>query len=85
MRTPLPPSIRREVGGRVGEFKYRVWCVEETGAHGGTKQKGLAPSDDWSEEIPSDDGGDIGDADDDKDTNLSFSPELSNKSGFRNN
>jgi len=85
VRTPLPPSIRREVAVRVGEFKYRVWFVEETGAHGGTKQKGLAPSDDWSEEIPSDDGGDIGDADDDKDTNLSFSPELSNKSGFRNN
>jgi len=42
-------------------------------------------SDDWSEEITSDDGGDIGGADDDKDTNFSFSPELSNKPGFRNN
>ena len=69
----------------MGEFEYWVWFVEETGTHGGTKQKGLSPSDDWWEEITSDDGGDIGSADDDKDTNFSFSPELSNKPIFRNN
>ena len=62
-----------------------MWFVEGTGSHGGTKHKCLVPSDDWSEEIPSNDGGDFGDADDDKDTNFSFSPELSNKLGFCNN
>ena len=83
MRAPLPPSIRSEVAVRVGEFEYRVWLVEEIGTHGGMKRNGLSPSDEWSEEITSDDGGDFGGADDDdKETNFSFSPELSTKTGF---
>ncbi|KAG5029015.1 hypothetical protein JHK87_012529 [Glycine soja] len=78
VRTPLLPSIRRDVIVRVGEIEYRVWIVEEIGVDGGSNQKGSSTSDVWSEEITSDDGGDVGDVDDNSNTNFSFSPELSN-------
>lgn len=66
VRTPFQPSIRRDVIVRVGEIDYRVWIVEETGVDGGLYQKGSSASDVWSEEITLDDGGDVGDADDDR-------------------
>ncbi|KAL5191983.1 Serine/threonine-protein kinase ATM [Glycine soja] len=78
VRTPLPPTINREVIVRVGINEYKVWMVEEVGDDGDTKRKRSLLAGDWTDDVPSDDECD-GAADDDSDTTFSFSPELSTK------
>lgn len=78
VRTPLPPTINRKVIVRVGINEYKVWMVEEVGDDGDTKRKRSLLADDWTDDVPSDDECDGAD-DDDSNTTLSFSPELSTK------
>ena len=46
---------------------------------GDSKQRRTLPSDDWSEEVTSVEGGDVAEVDDDSNTTFSYSSELSSK------
>ena len=78
VRTPLPPTITKLVTVRLGNIDHNVWMVEEIGEDGDARHKRNDVHDDWTDEIPSDDGHDGAD-DDASDTTFSFSPELSVK------
>ena len=76
IRTPLPPTIRKEVNVCVDGIMHKVWMVEEVGGEGGSNPRRPSLSDAWSEEVTSEEGESKDDADDDSDSRFSFSPEL---------
>jgi len=76
VRTPLPPSILKEITVRAGELDYQVWFVEETWSGEAVNQKTNSLSDVWSDEVTSEDGGIAGEDDDDIDGASSYSLEL---------
>ena len=76
VRTPLPPAITKEVKVRCGDEDYRVWLVEEVGDDGDVRRTRSSMSDEWTEEITSEEE-DAAVEDEDDDTSFSYSPELS--------
>ena len=76
VRTPLPPSILKEITVRAGELDYQVWFVEETWSGEAVNQKTNSLSDVWSDEVTSEDEGIAGEDDNDIDDASSYSLEL---------
>ncbi|RZC28959.1 hypothetical protein D0Y65_000794 [Glycine soja] len=76
VRTPLPPAISKEVKVRCGGEDHRVWLVEEVGVDGDAWRTKTSMSEEWTEEITSEEEG-VDAEEDDDDTSFSYSSELS--------
>ena len=76
VRTPLLSAIIKEVKVHCGEEDYRVWLVEEVGDDGDAWRTRTSMSEEWTEEITSEEEGVVAE-DNDDDTSFSYSPELS--------
>jgi len=63
----------------VDGITYKVWMVEEVGGDVDSNSRRTLPSDAWSEEVTSEEGGEEDHPDEDSDTSFSFSLELSSK------